>query len=111
MGDIFEIHAGEFEESVVKASSARPVIVDFWAEWCAPCRMLGPILERIVGEYQGKISLAKVNVDENRELAATYEVTSIPSVKIFKGGEVASEFVGVRSEADVKKILSEVISE
>ena len=98
MGDIFEIHPGEFEDKVVKASSARPVIVDFWAEWCAPCRMLSPMLERIVGEYQGKISMAKVNVDENRALAITYKITGIPSVKIFKEGEVAGQFVGVRTE-------------
>ena len=109
MGDIFEIHPGEFEEKVIRASSERPVIVDFWAEWCAPCMMLGPILEQVVTQYE--VSLAKVNVDENRELAATYKITSIPSVKIFREGKMAGEFVGVKSEAEVKRIVSEVISE
>jgi thioredoxin len=109
MGDIFEIHPGEFEEKVLRASSERPVIVDFWAEWCAPCMMLGPILEQVTTQYE--VSLAKVNVDENRELAATYKITSIPSVKIFREGKIAGEFVGVKPESEVKRILSEVISE
>jgi len=107
----FDIHPGEFEEKVIKASSDQPVIVDFWAEWCAPCRMLGPILESVVEEYGGKVSLAKVNVDENKELAITYQISAIPSVKIFKGGKVANEFVGVKAEADVKQMLLEIIPE
>ncbi len=111
MGENFEVHPGEFEEKVIKVSSNQPVIVDFWAEWCAPCRMLEPILERIVEEYQGKVSIARVNVDENRDLAITYEITAIPLVKIFKQGKVVSEFVGVKSESELKQILSEVVSE
>ena len=110
MGNVFDIHPGEFEEKVIAASSSQPVIVDFWAEWCAPCRMLGPILEGVVEELQGKVSLAKVNVDENRELAVTYQISAVPSVKIFRDGKVAKEFVGVKAEGDLKQMLSEVVS-
>ena len=81
-----------FQSDVLQA--AEPVVVDFWAEWCGPCKMIAPALEEISAELQGKVKIAKVNIDENPELAAQYGVRSIPTLMIFKGGEVADMKVG-----------------
>ena len=97
-----------FEREVVERSHERPVVVDFWAEWCGPCRTLGPVLEREAEVRAGGIVLAKVDVDANQELAQRFRVQSIPAVKAFRKGQVVSEFVGVRSPAAIAHFLDEL---
>ncbi len=84
-----------FEKEVIKKSWSTPVVTDFWASWCMPCLMLGPILEKFAKELEGKFVLAKVNVDETRAASEKYEISSIPAIKMFKNGKVVDEFIGV----------------
>ena len=105
----FDVPPGQFEARVVAASSKTPIVVDFWAEWCAPCRVLGPILERVVASYEGRALLAKVNVDKDPQTAARYGVQSIPAVKVFRDGRIAAEFVGALPESEVARILRAVL--
>ena len=88
-----EITDANFEEVVLKSS--QPVLVDFWAEWCGPCRMLGPIIEELSSDYDGKAVIGKVDVDSNQQYAAQFGVRNIPTVLIFKGGELVNRQVGV----------------
>lgn len=92
-----EITDATFEEVVLKAS--QPVLVDFWATWCGPCRMVGPIIEELSNDYDGKAVVGKVDVDSNQEFAAKYGVRNIPTVLLFKGGEVVDKQVGVAPKA------------
>ena len=91
---IVQLSDASFEADVIKADS--PVLVDFWAEWCGPCKMIAPSLEEISAELAGKVKVAKLNIDENPELAAQFGVRSIPTLAIFKGGEVADISVGAK---------------
>ncbi|MHB9030836.1 MAG: thioredoxin [Candidatus Latescibacterota bacterium] len=102
---IYDVNMNNFAEKVAEASYDRPVLVDFWATWCGPCKTLGPLLERVVTSYEGKIALARVNVDENRELAAQFAVKSIPTVKIVLNGAIADEFVGAIPEQEIRAII------
>lgn len=102
---IIEVSEATFKNEVIAYSSQMPVVVDFWAEWCVPCRTLGPILEKLATEAQGAFRLAKVNVDENPKLAMHYQVNSIPSVKTFQAGEVVGEFLGLKPEPEVRQFL------
>jgi thioredoxin 1 len=90
--DLIEVSDANFDDEVLK--SDVPVLVDFWAEWCAPCRMVSPIMEELAREYGGAIKVAKLNVDANRETAAKYDIMSIPTVILFEGGEIARQVVG-----------------
>ncbi len=94
-----------FQQEVIEASFQQPVLVDFWAEWCNPCQMLVPVLTRLAEEYQGAFILAKVNTDEQRELAAQAGVRSLPTVKLFVDGQIVNEFMGALPEAEVRKFL------
>ncbi|HEY1736432.1 MAG TPA: thioredoxin TrxA [Methylovirgula sp.] len=96
-----------FKTDVVGA--AVPVVVDFWAEWCGPCKMIGPSLEEIAEELKGKVTIAKLNVDENPGVAGAYGIRSIPTLMIFKDGKMASTKVGAAPKGELKKWISEAI--
>ncbi len=94
-----------FEKEVLK--SDLPVLVDFWATWCGPCRMIAPVIEEIAQDYQGKIKVGKVNVDEQGELAVKYGISSIPTLLLFKGGEVVKKTLGYMPKEEVVKFIEE----
>jgi len=105
----FDVDAGNFQQVVIEGSQQVPVLVDFWAEWCGPCRMLKPILEKLAEEFQGKFILAKVDSDKNQAIAEQYGVRGIPNVKAFVGGEIVDEFSGAIPESGVREFLERLI--
>jgi putative thioredoxin len=108
---IIEVNDQNFQEKVIEKSKKIYIVVDFWSNWCAPCLMLGPILEKLAKEYNGKFILAKANVEKSRKISQIYGIMSIPSVKMFKDGKIIDEFIGAIPEPMVRKWLDKNIGD
>ena len=106
MGKPIEITETNFEQEVL--NSDVPVLLDFWAEWCGPCHMIAPTVEEIASEYEGKVKVGKVNVDANMNTASKFGIRSIPTLLIFKGGEVAAQFIGVQPKNVITEKLDSI---
>ncbi len=105
---ILTLTDSEFDAKVIKAE--RPVLVDFWAEWCAPCRALSPVVEEVAKQYSGKLDVAKMNIDEHPEAPGRYAVRAIPTLLIFKGGAVVDQVVGLVSKAKLEQVIQKHVS-
>ncbi len=105
--NIVVLTKANFDAEVLKSS--QPVLVDFWASWCKPCKMVAPVVEELAGEYEGKAKVGKVDVDAQTELAQQYGITGIPALLFFKDGKQAGQFVGVRSKAEIKAKLDSLV--
>ena len=104
-GKVVVVTDAEFESTVLQ--SDKPVILDFWAEWCQPCKMLSPTVEEIAGEYEDAVKVGKLNVDDNPDTATKYGIRGIPTLLFFKGGQVVQQLVGVKSKSEIKKVIDE----
>ena len=107
--EVAQASADNFEQLVVQASNSKPVLVDFWAPWCGPCKTVAPLLEQIAAEYGDKISVVKVNVDDNPEAAGKYGVSAIPTLAIFKNGAVADTRIGAQPKAKIAEFVDSTI--
>jgi thioredoxin 1 len=107
MGKLTELTERTFDAEVLQ--SDRPVLVDFWAPWCGPCRMIAPIVEQLAGENAQTLKVAKVNIDDSPNIAANYGVSSIPTLMIFKGGEVVDRFVGVQPKHRLQEAIDQAV--
>ena len=101
--NVLELTDQNFEAEVLK--SDKPVLVDFWAEWCMPCKMLGPTIDKLAKDYAGKVKVGKVDTDANRDVSMRFGISAIPTVILFKDGKIAQKFVGLRKEQDFKEVL------
>tara|TARA_B110000495_G_scaffold13802_1_gene9966 strand:- start:785 stop:1114 length:330 start_codon:yes stop_codon:yes gene_type:complete len=102
---VVTVSDAEFEQTVLK--SDKPVMLDFWAEWCQPCKMLTPTVEELAGDFEGQILVGKLNVDDSPNTATTYGIRGIPTLLFLKDGKVVQQIVGVKSKAEIKKIIEE----
>jgi thioredoxin 1 len=102
-----EIEEAKFEEAVLKAE--MPVLVDFWAPWCGPCRMVAPVVEELAEDYDGQVAFVKINVDDSPKIASQYGIMSIPTLMIFKDGKPVSNIIGFRPKNELKKSLEEAL--
>ncbi|MBI4662790.1 MAG: thioredoxin [Verrucomicrobia bacterium] len=107
LSNIVTLTESNFADEVTK--SPTPVLVDFWAEWCGPCKMIAPILDEIASEYDGKLKIGKVNIDEQQHLASQHGIRAVPTLLLFKDGEVADQIIGLRSKRDLKANLDRVV--
>jgi len=101
--NVMQITDANFEQEVLK--STTPVLVDFWAEWCQPCRRLAPTIEKLATDYAGRVKVGKLDTDANHATASKFAISAIPTVLVFKGGQVAQKFVGLRGEKDIREAL------
>ena len=108
MGKPRDVSDGNFEQEVLQA--AKPVLVDFWAPWCGPCRMVAPVVEELAEEYDGKVEFVKLNTDDNPNTAVKYGIRSIPTLLVFKDGAAVGQIVGFRPKSDLKKRLDAVVT-
>jgi thioredoxin 1 len=109
MSDILQaVTDASFEADVIEASKTQPVMVDFWADWCRPCHMLTPTVEEIAREKAGKVKVVKLNVDENMNVAGKFSIRGIPTLLVFKGGQIVEQQVGAKSKRDLKASLDRV---
>ncbi len=106
--NVVVITEANFQEQVI--NSPVPVLVDFWAQWCGPCRMLGPLVDELADEYQGKAKVGKVDIDANQQLAMEYKITAVPTLLVFKQGQVNDVLVGLKSKRDLKSSLDKAIA-
>lgn len=107
MAELLHVSDANFEDEIVKAE--LPAMVDFWAEWCGPCKMVGPTVEALAKEYEGKVKVAKMDVDENRETPAKFGIRSIPTLIFFKGGKVANTVIGALPKSEIEKELKKLL--
>ncbi|RJP41152.1 MAG: thioredoxin [Phycisphaerales bacterium] len=106
-GNAIELTDASFESEVLAADV--PVLVDFWAEWCQPCRALSPTIEQLADQYRGKVKVGKLNIDQNNDTAVRYSVSAIPTVLLFKSGEVVDRFVGMKAKRDYEAALNHLV--
>ena len=108
MGNVLEVSDQSFEQEVIK--SATPVLIDFWAPWCGPCKAIAPVVEQLAGEYAGRLKVVKMNVDDNPQTPSRYGVRGIPNLLVIKGGQVADQIVGAVPKAHLVKAIDTVLS-
>ena len=108
MSDLTSVTSANFDQLVT--NSDKPVLVDFWAEWCGPCKMIAPILDEVSSSYEGKLQVAKMNVDENREIPSKFGIRGIPTLMLFKGGQLAATKVGAMSKAQMTAFIEQQLA-
>lgn len=108
-GNVVELTSANWEQEVL--NSSQPVLVDFWAPWCGPCRMLAPTIEELANEYAGRVKVAKLNIDDNQDIASQYGISSIPTVMVFKNGQMVERVVGLNPKQRFVEILERVLQD